>query len=215
MIITEQKKFEDIAKSLEGFDKIILVGCGECATTCQTGGEKEVLEIKEKLEKIGKNILGYVIVDAVCDERLVRKEFSRVKEQISDADCFLCLGCGSGSGTLNDLYDIAVIPAVDTKFLGVIKRIGAYDERCSLCGECVLDKTLGICPVTRCSKGLMNGPCGGAKNGKCEVDDKLDCIWGLIFKRLKRYNKMDRLERFYPAKDYSSRPARAEKKSVV
>lgn len=200
MIITKPRDFEKIKENLKSHHNIIIIGCGRCATSCETGGEKEVLQMKLELEKLGKKIIHYVVIEAPCDERLVKRELKNIN--LNKADCILCMSCGSGTSAINDLTDTPVYPALDSVFLGVAKNLRTYDERCSMCGECVLDKTLGICPVTRCSKGLLNGPCGGSHNGKCEVDPERDCAWSMIYEKLKKYNKLDNFKEYWEPKSY-------------
>ena len=201
MIVTEKKNFEKIKEILANSKNIFLVGCGECATSCLTGGEKEVNELKEKLEKEGKKITGLIIIDAPCDERLIKKELPNIKSQIDKSDCVLCLGCGSGTSALSNFIDIPVFPGLDTLFLGIQKRLGKYYERCSLCGECGINATGGICPITTCPKNLLNGPCGDVTDSKCPVNQK-DCGWAMIYNRLKKQNRLDNLKSYKPPKAF-------------
>lgn len=200
MIVTKPKDFEVIKENLKDHKKIAVIGCGRCATSCATGGENEVLTMKKRLEDIGKQVVYTKVMEVPCDERIVKKEFAKV--DLDNVDCILTMCCGSGTSSINDLIDRRVVPALDSLFLGVIKRAGDYDERCSMCGECILDLTYGICPVTRCSKGLLNGPCGGSVNGKCEVNSDHDCAWSMIYEKLKKYNKLENIEKFWGPKNY-------------
>jgi ferredoxin len=202
MIATKQKPLEEILESLEGEKKIFIVGCGDCASLCHTGGEEEVWEMEEKLVAKGKEVVGTVVIDVACHTLKVRSVFNELKEQIKQADGLLIMACGAGVQSASQVTDKTVHPGLDSLFLANIRRHGEFMERCSMCGQCILDLTRGICPVTRCAKGLINGPCGGAKDGKCEVDSQRDCGWVQIYERLKERGELDRLRRYQSPKDF-------------
>jgi hypothetical protein len=149
------------------------------------------------------------VVEAQCDERLSKKALKKATE----ADVFVSMACGSGASALTDLTDKPIVPANNTLFLGVVKRHGDYEERCSLCGECILAETWGICVNTRCSKGLLHGPCGGSSDGVCEADDIRDCAWALIIDRLRRLDKIEDIKKRRKARKVhkKSRPRRIKK----
>jgi ferredoxin len=204
MIITEQKPFAELIDSLKEYKKIFLVGCGECATTCKTGGESEVLKMKQALEEQGKIIRGTCIPGAPCVASQMKTEFAKNMKALREAEAVLVLACGLGvqSAKDNDRIGLAVLPACNTLFGAVMDAQGNFYEKCSLCGECVLDVTAGICPVTLCPKGLLNGPCGGVDKGKCEVDKERDCAWVLIYKELEKKGKLKNLKEIQKAKDF-------------
>jgi ferredoxin len=210
MIITRQKEFKQILKFLEGEKNIFLMGCGECSTTCKTGGEEEVRKIKELLEKEGKVVTGYAIPGAPCIAAQVKLELAKNRKTIESSDAILVLACGLGVQSVaeNLRIDKKVHIGCDTLFMGAIDASGAFLEKCSACGDCILDLTGMICPVTRCSKGLMNGPCGGQDKGKCEVDKNRDCAWILIYNQLKKQGNLKLLKEKRPPKDHtkSSKP---------
>lgn len=206
MIVSQAKKFDDILKSLEGEAKVFIFGCGECATTCKTGGEPEVLAMKKRLEEAGKTVTGYVIPDAPCNASQVKMAMAKNAAQIKEAESFLVMACGLGTQSVeeNDRRGRRAHTANDTISIGTIDSSGlVFKELCSACVECILEETGGICPMTRCSKGLLNGPCGGQDEGKCEVDKDRDCAWVLIYKKLKETGKLDKLRKISPPKDYS------------
>jgi len=185
MIITEQKPFEEILQLLSNRDKVFIVGCGECATECQTGGEYEVDELRQMLTEAGKTVTGTVVPNATCEvldtARLLRKN----KEAVAEADVMLVVACGGGAQAVSAKVDKPVVSGVNTLFIGDTLRHGQFYEWCSACGNCVLADFAGICPLTRCPKGQMHGPCGGTTDeGKCEVNPDNDCVWVLIQKRL-------------------------------
>lgn len=204
MIITEQKPLQEIIDSLKGLNQIFLVGCGECATTCKTGGKDELLKMQRQLEKQGKIILGMCIPDAPCVAAQIKTELAKNIKTLREAEAILVLACGLGVQSVkdNDRWDLVVLPACNTLFGAVMDAKGDFYEKCSMCGECVLDITAGICPITLCPKGLLNGPCGGVDKGKCEVDKDKDCAWVLIYKELEKRKKIDNLKKVQPAKDF-------------
>ena len=205
MIITKQKDKNEILKYLKGEDKIFIFGCGECATVCKTGGEKEVVQMKKFLKDSGKKATGFVIPDAPCVASQVRTALGKNKQAVKDADAIVMMACGLGAQSLKEnLREYKPVHLIcDTLFMGAVDKSGVFKERCSACGDCILELTGGICPVTRCPKGLMNGPCGGVDEGKCEVDRSMDCAWALIYNELKDRGKLHLLTVYNPPKDHS------------
>lgn len=210
MIITEKKPFGEIIDSVKSSQKIFLVGCGECAKTCKTGGEEEVAALKQALEAAGKTIVGSCVPSAPCVASQVKAEIAKNINSFKQADAVLVLACGLGAQSVkdNDRFGKTVLPALNSLFGAVLDAKGDFLEKCSMCGECVLSVTAGICPVTLCPKGLMNGPCGGVSKGKCEVDKDKDCAWVLIYKELEKKGRLKDLRDFRPARDHkkSTRP---------
>jgi hypothetical protein len=202
MIISKQKPFEEILNFLKGKDKIFITGCSLCATSCMTGGQQQIEEMKEKLEKQGKTVTGSVVLDPSCHKLKVRATLKKQKAELANADAVLCMACGDGAQTVANFAKVPVYPANDTLFIGEVERIGQYHEACKACGQCELGWTAGICPITKCAKSLLNGPCGGAKNGKCEVNPENDCAWVLIYNRLKEQDMLDTLLEIKAPKDY-------------
>ncbi len=182
MIITRCKPIEDLLSMLEGYHKIALVGCANCAAACQTGGEKELLAMKQLLEEKGFEVVATILPEECCHKMLVKKETKVLKN--SGAEAVVGMACGDGVQTVADNIQLPIFPANDTLFLGQIERVGIFHEYCRMCGDCVLGSTGGICPITKCAKSLVNGPCGGQKNGKCEVNPENDCAWIQIYNRL-------------------------------
>jgi ferredoxin len=212
MIITEKKDYKKILESLKGHDSVYVIGCGRCATSCATGGEEQVKEIVAKLKKDGKKIKGSLVIEAPCDERLVAQFSRKEKAAIDESEVLLVLGCGAGVQTVADVIKLPTYPALESLFLGKTKSLGRFYELCVMCGDCALETTGGICPVARCSKHLLNGPCGGSHKGKCEVDPNIDCAWYLIFERLKELKQFDKVKKYTKPKDYSKviRPRKVE-----
>ena len=203
MIITKQKDFNELLSSV-GKEPVFIIGCSECATVCHTGGEKEVLEMKSALEDKNIPVTGWVILEPAChlqnDKRILRK----YKDEVNKANKILVLACGNGIQTVSEIIENAdVIAGNDTLFLGEIKRVNEFEKRCNMCGDCIEDMFGGFCPVSRCPKSMLNGPCGGSIDGKCEVDSNIDCVWDLIYKRLKEKKQLQLLKIIQEPKDWS------------
>jgi hypothetical protein len=200
MIITVTKPLLEILETLKAYKNVFVVGCAACATKCQTGSEEAVVKAIEELKKAGKTVAGSVILDTPCDVRIVKKDLSHLPEAKS-ADAILVLACGAGVGAIEKTVHKPLIPALNPVFVGTTERIGQYDEYCAICGDCVTAKTGGICPVSRCAKGMLNGPCGGVLDGKCETDSSKDCVWVLILEKLKKSGKESEiLNNYFPPK---------------
>ena len=203
MIITKQKPLEKIMEMAEPYEKIFVVGCGKCATVCQTGGEQEVAAMAEK---ISDKISGFAVVEEPCDLRLTRRDLRSSKAAIAGSDAVFVMNCGAGVQTIADHTGKIVLPALETMFIGSTERIGRFFERCRACQDCILDETGGVCPVARCPKSLLNGPCGGQVEGKCEVGEyKDDCAWILIWKKLTEQDRLDLFMKFRPPRDNSKK----------
>ncbi|MBI2907735.1 MAG: methylenetetrahydrofolate reductase C-terminal domain-containing protein [Chloroflexi bacterium] len=214
MIITEQKPFEEVVESLQGCKSVFIIGCGSCATAWHTGGETEVKEIAEKLQGVGKTITGWMVVEECCDERKEKRDLRAHAAEVAPADCILVMSCGAGVQTVALLHeDKPVYPGLNALYLARIQRLSKADERCVLCGECILAKTGGICPVATCPKELMNGPCGGYKDGMCEVDPTRECTWISIYKRQEKLGQLDQFAEVKGPKDQTKRhhPRRLDK----
>ena len=202
MIKAEQKPTEEILRYLAPYNRILLSGCGACVTVCHAGGEKEVELLASVLrmarQKMGKRIEVLEITPPRQCEPEFALEMSRTIEKV---EAVVSVACGVGVQTLVRHYPkIPVFPGVNTTFLGETITHGVWEERCQACGNCVLEKTGGVCPVSRCAKQLLNGPCGGPSNGKCEVNPETDCAWQLIYDRLNSLGQLYKLEEIIPPK---------------
>lgn len=203
MIVSEQKPLQEILGYLEGERSIFLVGCKGCAEASHTGGEPQVREMKQKLEQQGKTITGFSVVDLLCDKALIKMRLKPHEAEIRAADSLLVMTCGIGVQATAGVVDKVIHPACNTINLGGSRGEWPGSERCRECGECVLEYTGGICPLTACTKSLLNGPCGGAKNGRCEVEPEVrPCGWQLIYDRLKMLNRLDKMRTLSLVKDY-------------
>ncbi|MCL1983536.1 MAG: methylenetetrahydrofolate reductase C-terminal domain-containing protein [Clostridiales bacterium] len=204
MIIAEQKSIDEIISSLEGFKSAVVAACGTCVTVCMSGGEKEAIRLADALEIEAKSRGGCLKTSVTCPTRQCDMEFlDENEEALGSAECILSLGCGAGVQFLAEKFpDKVVLPGLNTEFIGVNRDIGYWTEMCQGCGNCMLAKTGGVCPVTRCSKSNFNGPCGGSSSGKCEIDPDTDCAWQLIYDRMKRLGRLDELLEINEIRDW-------------
>lgn len=203
--ITKQKPFAEVMELLGEMERVFIVGCGTCTTMAHTGGQAEVLAMKEKLQEARKVVAGSMVIPVACDN-LTEEALQQNLQAMRESQALLIMTCAFGVQTISRFLDIPVIPALDTLFIGKESGLGLYQEICIQCGECILGETGGICPVTSCHKGLVNGPCGGTNNGKCEVDRNKDCAWTLIYERLQKQGRLWVLRKFQPAKNYQVEP---------
>ncbi|NNG01597.1 MAG: hypothetical protein HKM93_19570 [Desulfobacteraceae bacterium] len=208
MITAERKPLDEIASCIEPYNRILLVGCNECVTVCAAGGRKEVAMLSSALQMVsmkqGKTLsVVEMTLERQCDPEYVES----LALHIDGVDAVVSMACGCGVQEIARRFgQVRVFPAVNTKFMGASERAGVWAERCQGCGDCLLGLTGGICPIARCSKRLMNGPCGGSGDGKCEISGEVDCAWHLIWERMKALGIEDRYEEVISAKDW--RPAR-------
>jgi ferredoxin len=205
MITAVQKPFAEIQAMVEGYSNLLVLGCGTCVTVCMAGGEKEagILSSTLRLANREKGIRMH-IAEATIERQCDREFFDAVRDQVEAADAVLSLACGVGVQFASEVFPgKRVLPALNTRFYGTTEQQGVWSERCAGCGSCVLDRFGGVCPVARCSKSLMNGPCGGSQNGMCEVDQKnIQCGWQLIYDRMKLLGLLHLLEENQPIKDW-------------
>jgi len=203
MIISERKALAELEKTLDGQQRLFLVGCAACATACKSGGEEQIFQMQEWLSSVGREVTGSVVIDEACHIPRAGRDLRHHKSAVGEADSLLVLACGSGIQSISTSTDKRVIGALDSLFLGNVKRFGQYEQKCSLCGDCILNETAGICPVTTCAKGLLNGPCGGMEDGHCEIDNEIECAWVAIYQRLRDQNRKGVFARTVPPKNWS------------
>ncbi len=195
MVKAKRKKIKEIENFIKNYTKTLIVGCGGCVSVCLAGGQKEVtalvteLNMLFKLSSIQNRCRGYT-VERQCNETYLKE----LDDIVEGYDCLMSMACGAGVQFLAERFShIPVFPAVNTTSIGIDRDVGVYEERCRACGECIIGYTGGTCPVTRCAKGLFNGPCGGVRNGMCEAGQEIPCAWVEIYKRLEKQNRLDNI----------------------
>jgi ferredoxin len=205
MIVAERKTIPELLEILKGHKKILVLGCGTCVTVCLAGGEREVsiiasaLRIASRVRGLGLEI-DELVIERQCDNIFIEQ----AAEAIQQCDAVLSLGCGAGVQAIAERYPLKPVYAgLDTAFLGILEERGIWTEKCAACGSCVLDKYGGICPITRCAKHMLNGPCGGSREDRCEVRPDRPCAWQLIYTRLKGIGQLDKLNRIEPPRNWN------------
>jgi len=204
--ITQQKSEEEINELLAGINRVFIIGCGTCVTMTRTGGEPEVQAMAENLRGKGKLVTGHMVLPVACDN-LTHEALEDVAVQMDQADALVIMTCAFGVQTIASQRKKLVIPALDTLFIGKETGLGQFDEICTQCGTCILGETGGVCPVTSCHKGLVNGPCGGTNMGKCEIDSEKDCAWTLIYNRLKELGRLDTMKKLQRPRNHQGEPS--------
>ena len=206
MIVGEQKPLTEIKNMLDGREKVLVVGCGTCVTVCFAGGTKEVGILASSLRMSSKLDGNTKEVDEVTVQRQCEWEYiDPLTEKLDDYDAILSLGCGIGVQALAERFPgKRILPGLNTTFMGLPTEQGVWEERCQACGDCILDQTGGICPIARCSKQLLNGPCGGSQTGQCEIDPEVPCAWQLIWERMDRLGMIDKLMEVQSPKDWGT-----------
>ncbi len=209
MIGTARKPEAEILKAVDKYHKIIVAGCNGCAKACKTGGDAQVASMAEQLRMNGKDVVLEFTPERTCYINHTLASLEGKEKQLKESEAIVVLGCGGALQVVRQATEemgltipvkIALdsVGHMDTVVAGILAI-----EQCQECGECVLNETGGICPVTKCAKSLLNGPCGGAENGKCEVDRDRDCAWVLIYNRLAALGELDSLSGYKEPKDYA------------
>ena len=216
MIVADKKPIEEIIEEIKEHEKILILGCNECVTVCEAGGKKEVGVLASALRMYFLNQGREVKIDEMTLERQCDHEYlEEIRDVMDQYDAVVSIACGVGVQFMAEKYHTTpVYPGVNTCFLGVTEKRGLWTERCQACGQCILARTGGICPVSRCAKRILNGPCGGSTKGKCEINKEIDCAWQLIIDRLKALDRLDDYEELSPLKDWSTDRAGGPRKVV-
>jgi ferredoxin len=205
MIVAQRKKISDMFSVIKEHRSILVLGCGTCVTVCLAGGEREVSLISSALRIAsrvdGKKIkINELTIERQCDNVFIESAADEIKTN----DAVLSLGCGAGVQAIAERYpNTPVYAGLDTSFLGILESRGVWSEKCMQCGDCVLSDFGGICPITRCAKHMLNGPCGGSREDRCEIRADQPCAWQLIYKRLKNINQLDKIAKEHSIKDWS------------
>lgn len=205
MIVAQRKTIPEILDIVKEHKNVLVMGCGTCVTVCLAGGEREVSIISSALSiasrKIGESIeFNELTIERQCDNVFIES----AAEEINKNDVVLSLGCGAGVQAIAERYpEKPVYAGLDTAFLGILESRGLWTEKCAQCGACVLADFGGVCPVTRCAKHMLNGPCGGSRVERCEINEEQPCAWQMIYTRLKNIGELDKIKRKYAIKDWS------------
>lgn len=208
MIVGEHKPIRELLAMIDGYNNILMVGCKGCVTVCNAGGKKEVAILAAALRIAREKGGNPVTIDELTLDRQCEPEFiSWLNDPIkkNNYDAIISLACSIGPQYIAETFDtMVVLPGLNTSFIGGTVEHGIWGEYCSACGNCGIHNFGGLCPITRCAKGILNGPCGGSVDGKCEVNRDMDCIWELIYRRMKKLGQLDRLAQNIGAKDWST-----------
>jgi len=194
MIVAERNPIPEILETIKGYKRILVIGCGGCVSVCLAGGEREVsimasaLRIAARAQGLDFEV-SELTIERQCDNAFIEQ----AAEGIQKADAVLSLGCGAGVQAIAERYNKPVYAGLNTKFIGVLEERGTWAEKCRACGVCVLNDYGGICPITRCAKQMLNGPCGGSTEEHCEISPDKPCAWQLIYKRLNELGQLDKL----------------------
>jgi len=207
MIIAERRPIPEILENIAPYSRVLVLGCRGCVAVCSAGGDREVAVLAEAIrlarEREGKPI---EVIERTFIRQCDPEYLEPLRELLPQVEAVVSLACGVGVNLIADLYPSArVYPGVDTSFYGANVALGEWVEKCRGCGDCIIDKTAGLCPIARCAKNLLNGPCGGSQGGRCEVRKDMPCVWHMIIERLKERGELDRLLEITPPKDW--RPA--------
>ena len=204
MIISKQKAFTKILEHVKN-GPVFIIGCNQCATLCHSGGEQEVLEMKESFEEKQISVSGWIILDPACHLLNSKRQLKSVKEEIDQANYLIVLSCGNGVQVIKQLYpEKPTISGTDTLFLGAETKRGVFTRECNLCGSCIVDDFEGFCPIAQCPKQMLNGPCGGSMHGKCELNNDMDCVWEFIIKKKMMHHDRKSNKIIIPPKDWTT-----------
>lgn len=216
MIVADKKPIEEIIEQVKDHERILVLGCNECVTVCEAGGKKEVGVLASALRMYFMNQGQQKSIDERTLERQCDHEYlEEIRDSVDNYDAVVSIACGVGvQFTAEKYHSLPVYPGVNTCFMGVTEKRGLWSERCQGCGQCILATTGGICPVSRCAKRILNGPCGGSTRGKCELRRETECAWQLIVDRLKALDRLDDYEKLAPLKDWSTDRAGGPRKVV-
>ena len=217
MIVAEIKPFKEMKEEVAHHKKICILGCEACVSICHAGGQKQVGETAAQLRLAAKIDGNTIEVKEDSVQRQCEWEFIEpLKEYIEDYEIAISFGCGIGTQFLAERYPkVKVIPGLNTTFMGAPIEPGVFVERCVGCGNCVLASTGGICPVSRCAKNLLNGPCGGSQDGKCEIGNETPCVWQDIYDQLEKQGRISLIDPITQPKDWSTSTNNQPRKMVL
>ena len=210
MFLTEKKDVKEIDEALKKYKKIGVVGCASCASVCLTGGSREVREMKKHLESSGKEVTFTISIDEPCDKRVLKEDIRFVEDELKETEAVVVLSCGTGVQTIGEFIQKKVVSGTDSKYIAQTEHIGEYYALCGGCDICRLNFTGGVCTVTLCPKGLLNGPCEGRNGNNCEVFEDKECVFVKSYELLKKYSEEDNLNKIFEPRDYGHSAARTK-----
>ena len=200
MLMTKLKSKDEILSLTSG--SFFVINCHGCK---EVGFPEEEAKALEKALMEAGRLAGTITTDYVCNPTELTLRLKSCLGIIGEADAVLVLSCGVGVQTVAEyLEDYKVFAACDTIELPGFQGVTPLEYDCGQCGECFLNLTGGICPITACSKSLVNGQCGGSKNGKCEVDPNMECGWERIYRRLAQVGRLDALKCPVQVRNYAT-----------
>ncbi len=203
MFLTEKKDTKEIDEALDKYKRIGIVGCASCASVCLTGGSKEVKEMEKHLINTGKEVPFTISIDEPCDKRVLKEDIRFVEDELADTEALLVLSCGTGVQTIGEYTGKKVVTGVDSRYIAQTEHIGEYNALCGGCDECRLNFTGGVCTVTLCPKGLLNGPCEGHNGINCEVDEESKCVFMKSYENMSKFFEEENLSLIFSPRDYS------------
>ena len=207
MIFAEWKPLDELIDKLKSHKRVLLVGCATCVAECAAGGEKEVETLAPllhmALKKQGHSI---EIITETLEKQCEWEFVEQLAQKAAEVDAIMSIACGIGIQALAERFDpLPVYPGVNTSALTIREEAGLWASRCAACGDCVLGETFGFCPVACCAKSLLNGPCGGTRrDGMCEIDENIDCVWNLIVERANERGQLESLSKLQKTKNWSN-----------
>jgi ferredoxin len=203
MFLTEKKDINEVVKALDKYKKIGIIGCASCASICLTGGSMQVKEMQKYLSGINKEITFTISIDEPCDLRVLKEDIRFVEDELKDTEAIVVLSCGTGVQTIGGFTGKKIVAGANSKFIAQTEHIGEYNSLCQGCDECRLNFTGGVCTITLCPKGLLNGPCEGHDGIKCEVDEESQCVFMSSYVNISRFSEEENINKIFPPRDYS------------
>jgi hypothetical protein len=220
MITAERKPLDEILKMIEGQKSVLVAGCDTCVAICLTGGEKEAEILASELRiKAGEDGREVKIEHTAAIRQCEWEYLDMIADKVGEYDVVLSMACGIGIQSMAEKFAPQIVfPAVNTNMLGMPQEHAVWLERCGACGDCGIGNTGGVCPIVRCSKSLLNGPCGGSHGGLCEVTgpekEEIECAWALIYDRLKSQGREKLMLEIRGPKNWSKSSSGGPRKMV-
>lgn len=214
MFLTEKKDIKEIEIALKKYKKIGIIGCASCASVCLTGGSREVKEMESILKDAGKDVVFTISIDEPCDKRVLKEDIRFVEEELNQAEAVVVLSCGTGVQTIAEFTGKKTVAGTDSRYIAQTEHIGDYSSLCKGCDECRLNLTGGVCTITLCPKGLLNGPCEGHFGNFCEVDGDKVCVFVKSYENMKKFGEEENLHNVFKPRNHNKIPGAIQKKRI-